>query len=229
VIVKYARTRPRKQEVGKYPNAQTIMFFEQCYHCDNAPCVKVCPTGASYKAEDGAVLVDADKCIKCKYCISACPYGARKFPTEVEEFQGETLADQKYALKPTIPDKCTFCYHRKSGNEPWTPACVENCPTGSRIFGDLDDPNSEISKAVSELNAVQYHPEFGTKPNVYYVVPTGKLEALPEKEADLTPVELHEGVETIKKLAVYGAAATAAVVVANAVKEKVKGKEEGGE
>jgi tetrathionate reductase subunit B len=147
-----SRTKVGNIEIGEYPNTRWIFTHSICRHCENPPCVTVCPTGASFKTEDGVVLVDHNKCIGCKYCIVACPYGARYLN---EEMKG--------------PDKCTFCHHRVEAG--LLPACVEACPTKSRVFGDLDDPNSKVSKLVAE-GAIPAGAEYGTKPKVYIIPPT---------------------------------------------------------
>ncbi|WP_456327157.1 sulfate reduction electron transfer complex DsrMKJOP subunit DsrO [Archaeoglobus sp.] len=135
---------------GEFPNVSIHYMHRICQHCENPPCVHVCPTGASYKREDGIVLIDYDLCIGCKYCMVACPYNARYF----------------HPLRHT-PDKCTFCAHRV--DKGLKPACVEVCPTNARIFGDLDDPNSEVSKIVKSGKAFPIGAEYGTKPSVFYV------------------------------------------------------------
>lgn len=146
-----ARTHIKNIEMGRYPNVKWMFYHSICRHCEEAPCVSVCPTGASYRTEDGIVLLDHEKCIGCKYCMVACPYNARYINEELG-----------------VPDKCTFCIHRvKEGLEP---ACVSSCPTRSRIFGDLDDPNSEVVKLVVS-GAVPAGAEHGTKPKVYYIPP----------------------------------------------------------
>ncbi len=147
-----ARTNIKNIEVGAFPSTRWIFVHNICRHCENAPCVSVCPTGASYKTREGVVLVDHSKCIGCKYCIVACPFNARYVN---EELKG--------------PDKCTLCYHRiTQGLEP---ACVAACPTKSRIFGDLDDPNSEVAKLVAS-GAIPAGGEYGTKPKVFVIPPT---------------------------------------------------------
>ena len=137
-------------EKGDFPTVKRYYQPRLCNHCENAPCVEVCPVKASYKREDGIVLVDKQKCIGCGYCVASCPYNAR--------YMSKT---QKVA------DKCTFCDHRvDNGGEP---ACVKNCMGKARIFGDLNDPNSKISQLISR-NAVQViKPEKGTKPQVFYI------------------------------------------------------------
>ena len=138
-------------EKGHYPAVTRSFVPRLCNQCSNPPCVDVCPTGATWKRkEDGVVVVDPNLCIGCKYCIQACPYDAR-------------------FINPTtgVAEKCDFCLHRISRG--LVPACVETCIGRARIFGDLNDPESEISKRVGS-NAVQVlRPGQGTKPNVFYI------------------------------------------------------------
>jgi len=142
-------------------------------HCADAPCVEVCPTGASYQREDGIVLIDQDKCIGCRYCMVACPYNARYFDfggnetyfPEMELTPLET-ARQEGRAAGTV-SKCTMCVDRIDAGE--EPACVATCPTYARIFGDLDDPESEVSKLIAEHGATPLHPELGTNPSVFYI------------------------------------------------------------
>jgi phenylacetyl-CoA:acceptor oxidoreductase 27-kDa subunit len=174
-------------ETGKFPTAQKIIMPVQCNHCKEAACVKVCPTGASHQREDGLVLVDSEKCVGCNYCVVACPYQQRT-PYEdpkSEYFPGKGLTPYEILGKQLFPYqagtvlKCTFCVERldegiKKGLKPGidrdaTPACAITCPTKTRIFGDLDDPTSEVSLLILEKKGKQLHPEFGTEPSVYYV------------------------------------------------------------
>lgn len=135
---------------GEYPNLSIQFEPSQCQHCENAPCQAVCPTKATYKTDEGVVLVDYDKCILCKACIIACPYDAR-FPSE-----------RHHAV-----EKCTLCYHRLTeGREP---ACVETCPSKVRIFGDLNDPNSQVSKLLVKNKYVQHKPDRNTRPRLFYI------------------------------------------------------------
>ncbi len=131
----------------------TIGFLPTlCNHCDNAPCVNVCPTGASFKRkEDGIVLVNPDMCIGCKACMVACPYDARYYD------------EKKQAI-----DKCTFCLPRISNG--LNPACVDTCVGESRNFGDLNDINSKVSKMLKDAtNIYKLKENEGTLPNVYYI------------------------------------------------------------
>jgi len=128
------------------------MVPRTCNHCDEPPCIPVCPVGATFKREDGTVLVDGEKCVGCAYCVQACPYEARF----VNHDTGKA-------------DKCTFCSHRVDAG--LLPACVETCVGGARIFGNLNDPGSEISRRIkaAEGRTSVLKPEAGSKPNVFYI------------------------------------------------------------
>ena len=144
----------------------------QCQHCDNPACVKVCPVGATYKdPETGVVRQDYDKCIGCRMCMAACPYtGVRSFNWEEPKYVADvSLGDQAAPLhqKHTV-EKCTMCWHRLARGE--EPACVATCPAYARTFGDLNDPNSEVSKLIATRQYRQLLPEKGTRPSVYYLV-----------------------------------------------------------
>ena len=142
--------------------AQLYHFPKSCLHCADAPCVTVCPTGASYKrVEDGIVLVNETDCIGCGLCAWACPYGAREMdPTE------------------NIMKKCTLCvdriYNDNLPEEDRTPACVRTCPVGARHFGDLADPDSHVSRLVAERGGIEPMPEQGTAPVNRYLPPRPK-------------------------------------------------------
>jgi len=137
----------------------TLHFPRSCLHCETPACVTVCPTGASYKrAEDGIVLVDEDKCIGCKLCSWACPYGARE-----------------YSAVEGVMKKCTLCvdriYNTNLDESERQPACVQACPTKARHFGDLGDPDSKVSKLVAERGGVALMPELGYAPVNRYLPP----------------------------------------------------------
>ena len=149
--------RVQTYEVGCFPNTETVHFPKSCLHCEDPPCVPVCPTGASYKREDnGVVLVDYDKCIGCKYCSWACPSGAREFDENNK-----------------VMKKCTLCIDRITDvslpADERKPACVMACPTSARIFGDIHDPESSAAKAIREEGGYQLQPEWGTRPANHYL------------------------------------------------------------
>jgi len=148
--VEYYRLRYVEWEEGTYPNIRKIFIPVHCMHCDEPACMAVCPAKAITKRPDGIVTVDRTKCIGCMSCTIACPYGA------------------PYILD-TRADRCDFCLKLlEQGQQPY---CVETCPAGAIVFGDLDDPKSEVSKLVASGKAKPLCPEFGTKPKVYYIPP----------------------------------------------------------
>lgn len=163
-----------KEEVGTYPNAHQEFTPTLCNHCEAAPCAEVCPTEATYIREDGIVAVNAEDCIGCQSCIQACPYNVRTLITdttvgyygEMGLAANETLAYANHT--PNTVEKCTFCSHRvDAGKEP---ACVQACPAKARIFGDLDDAESTISKLIVEKSPLGLQEELETQPKVYYVM-----------------------------------------------------------
>ncbi len=165
-------TRVLVQEVGKYPEARMLFVPVQCNHCKEPPCASVCPTGATIQGEDGIVTIDANKCIGCRYCMMACPYRVRFYlskkrtyhesPTPHEAF-GQKARD--YQERTVI--KCDFCAHRvRDGRDP---ACVATCVSRARYFGDLDDPESEVSRLIATRQGFQLLPEKGTDPSIYYL------------------------------------------------------------
>ena len=167
-------------EHGTYPDVHYEYMPLICNHCDDAPCVKACPTGASAKMADGTVQVDPEKCIGCKACIAACPYEARYYngvekPAYYSEVGKQNTYEQsrsKEHFYKTV-DKCTFCAPRRAKGLP--PACVATCAGQARIFGDLDDPNSEISKLFKKYQPKPMESELGAKPNVFYIESEGSV------------------------------------------------------
>ena len=159
--------------------SRTVHFPRSCLHCENAACVTVCPTGASYKrTSDGIVLVDEDKCIGCQLCSWACPYGAREFDTEVG-----------------VMKKCTLCidriYNQNLEEADRVPACVAACPTSARHFGDLGDPGSAVSRLVKERGGVDLMPELGYRPTNKYLPPREKR--CGSEAPALEPIAVAEG------------------------------------
>ncbi len=157
---------------GTFPNLSMRYYTVGCQHCENPACVKACPVGATYKdPETGIVRQDYDRCIGCRMCMAACPYtGVRSFNWQEPKNQmGFAIgdADAPKHQKHTV-EKCTFCYQRTSKGE--TPACMDLCPARARHWGDLDDPNSEISQLIASRPYEQLLTECGTQPNVYYLV-----------------------------------------------------------
>jgi phenylacetyl-CoA:acceptor oxidoreductase subunit 1 len=162
-----------------------------CMQCAKAPCVEVCPVKASYYRPDGIVMMDYDRCIGCRYCEVACPYQARSFNWDA--FKGNNPAvpewgEPEVERRPRgVPEKCSFCYQRidrglSLGLEPGvdpdaTPACVVVCPTGARLFGDLKDPESNVSKALKENPNYRLREDLGTGPRVYYIPAVAEKEA----------------------------------------------------
>ena len=136
---------------GHFPYLHQEYQPSQCQHCENTPCQSVCPTRATFKTSDGVVLVDYSKCILCKACMVACPYDARFV-----------------SLKNKAVEKCTMCIHRVA--EGRDPACVETCPTKVRTFGDLNDPESEVSLLLATRNHYRLKPDRNTRPRLFYLM-----------------------------------------------------------
>jgi Fe-S-cluster-containing dehydrogenase component len=149
VPIGYSRDWIREIMQGIYPELHLEIRSERCNHCDNSPCVRSCPTGASHYEEGGIVKVTKNKCIGCSACIVSCPYNAR------------------YIHPDGYVDKCTFCDHRVKNGE--KPACVAACPTKCMYFGDMDNPGSEISQLLVSRQHKTLIPEAGTSPRVYFL------------------------------------------------------------
>ncbi len=143
----------------------------QCMQCDDPPCVKACPVEATWMEPDGIVVVDYDWCIGCRYCMTACPYWARHFNWTEPEIPAEEMNTDTHILgnrpRPRgVVEKCTFCIHRtRKGGQP---ACMEACPTGARIFGNLLDPDSEIRYVLANKQVFRLKEDLGTEPKFWY-------------------------------------------------------------
>lgn len=183
------------ESTGDYPNVKTRYLPRPCMHCDNPPCIKVCPVQATFKDAEGLVRQNYERCIGCRFCTVACPYGVRYFNWHAPEWP-ETLAGYQNpdrvegpgvlegpAVRPTgVVEKCTFCIQRlqrararaqAEGRafraDDYVPACVQTCTAKARYFGDLDDPNSLVSALARSPRAFHLLEEAGTHPKVIYL------------------------------------------------------------
>ena len=185
-------------EEGEFPDTQIGFMPRPCMHCDNAPCVKVCPVGARFDRDDGLVATDWDRCIGCRYCEVACPYGVnffnwkdpdKNYYLDWDDPDLESITDgakvpyanpeleQRYGTQQRriaggghsrgVVEKCTFCVQRVERG--LKPACVDECPAFAMQFGDLDDSDSDVSKALSRNQSTRLLEELGTEPKVHYV------------------------------------------------------------
>jgi len=169
----------------KTSGGNTFFLSRPCLHCQNAPCVEVCPVKATYHREDGLVVMDYDRCIGCRYCQVACPYDARQFNWEERTDENPYIpawGDPEVERRPRgVVEKCTFCIHRidaglAKGLMPGedreaTPACVNICPVGARTFGNLQDPNSKVSQLIASNPTLRLRDDLGTDTSVYYIPP----------------------------------------------------------
>lgn len=153
------------------PAAGHFYMGTQCFHCDNPPCVKVCPVQATWQEADGLVVVDYDWCIGCRYCMAACPYDGRRFNWSKPEVPEEAVNKNQHYLgnrlrKKGVMEKCTFCIQRSRAGK--NPACVDACPTGARVFGNLLDPNSTIRWVLENKKVFRLKEDLGTEPKFWY-------------------------------------------------------------
>ena len=165
------RSRVDRGTEGSYPNAVRTIRPMLCMMCENPPCVAVCPQGATtIRDEDGIVVIDKEKCIGCKSCMEACPYGARYLVQSEDGYFGSELNEYESVAYENMPkmtvDKCDFCIEHSGDGKP-DPVCVKACMAEARLFGDLD----EMKKLVAERGGEAYLPEEGTEPRVFYLPP----------------------------------------------------------
>jgi len=151
----------RKVEIKEIGTGRKVSLPMMCQHCEKPPCVDVCPTGASFKRVDGIVLVDKHLCIGCRYCMMACPYKARSFVHEPVSGQNPDVPRGKGTV-----ESCTMCVHRIDNGQ--QPACAEACPNKAILFGDLNDPESEISRKIRAVASVQVRADLGLNTGVRY-------------------------------------------------------------
>ena len=171
-----------EQEIGTYPNVRRVFMYKPCLQCGNPPCVPVCPVQATWKREeDGIVVIDYDRCIGCRYCLTACPYGARFIdlgltftdpPQPYEKAASPEYGENRVRAKGRSPignaRKCHFCLHRVY--QGMLPACVETCIGRAIHFGDLDDPESLVAELLADRAHMRLKEELGTEPSVYYLL-----------------------------------------------------------
>jgi len=161
------RTYVHDKEIGLGSDVNRRFFPRLCNHCDNPPCMSVCPTGATQKKANGIVFVDQDLCMGCRACAMACPYHARVAITHADMHEGREFYGSDYRRTSPSMDKCSFCDHRVE--QGIKPACVETCVGSARMFGDLDDPGDPVAQMVASGAARSLMPHIGTRPNVYYI------------------------------------------------------------
>ncbi|MEK6256100.1 MAG: 4Fe-4S dicluster domain-containing protein [Chloroflexota bacterium] len=183
------------EDIGEYPRVKARYLTRPCMHCENPPCVKVCPVQATFQDEEGLVRQNYQRCIGCRFCTVACPYGVRYFnweePTWDESIQQHLNPDRVTgrsdlegpAIRPRgVVEKCTFCIHRllkararadaegrEFRAEEYVPACVQTCTGKARYFGDLEDPNSSVSLQANSPRAFRLLEDVGTHPKVIYL------------------------------------------------------------
>jgi len=146
-------------------HATPVVF---CNHCDNPPCVRVCPTQSTWKREDGVVMMDMHRCIGCRYCVVACPYGSRSFNWRDPRPHIKEIDPDFPTRSRGVVEKCNFCAERLARGQ--IPACVEACEEKALVFGDLEDPESEIRELLRTKHTIRRKPALGTNPEIYYIV-----------------------------------------------------------
>lgn len=155
---------------GTYPNLSKTFVSMSCQHCTNAPCQRVCPVGATYRDDKGRIEIDYGKCIGCRICMAACPYNVRVFNWNDPVYDPDPIYGDRdvQSRSKGVVEKCTLCKEATDRGD--LPMCVRCCPSHARVWGDLDDPNSEISQLAREARAVHLMEEDGTRPQVFYLM-----------------------------------------------------------
>jgi len=164
----FARAFPEQVAGPANRRLAEIPVLVLCNHCDAAPCVRVCPAGATWKRDDGLVMMDWHRCIGCRYCVAACPYGSRSFNWSDPRPAIATLNPAFPTRAKGVVEKCTFCEERLADNR--APACVEACDERALVFGNAADPQSGVRAAIDGRFSLRRRPELGTGPEVHYLV-----------------------------------------------------------
>lgn len=173
----YEHVFPEHSHYKKNEQLEELPILTLCNHCDNPPCVRACPTQATFKNPDGIVLMDFHRCIGCRFCMAACPYGARSFnwrnPRELDANGNYKFIKNPNPEFPTrmrgVVEKCNMCAERLAEGQ--LPGCVEEAgSSNAMVFGDLNDPDSEVSKVLKEKFTIQRKPALGTKPSIFYII-----------------------------------------------------------
>ena len=166
---KYDRVFPDDMNAHINDKTRQADYPLLCNHCTNPPCVRVCPTQATYRMEDGIVAMDYHRCIGCRFCMAGCPYGARSFNfVDPRKYLSDPVPNQTFPTRMIgVVEKCTFCAERLAVGK--MPACVE-ASGGKILFGDLEDPNSTVRQALAANYSIRRKPNLGTQPGVYYLI-----------------------------------------------------------
>ena len=166
---KYERVFPDDMNAHINDKTRQASYPLLCNHCTNPPCVRVCPTQATYRMEDGIVAMDYHRCIGCRFCMAGCPYGARSFNfVDPRKYLSDPVPNPTFPTRMIgVVEKCTFCAERRAAGQ--MPACVE-AAGGKSLFGDLEDPNSTVRQALAANYSIRRKPNLGTQPGVYYLI-----------------------------------------------------------
>jgi Fe-S-cluster-containing dehydrogenase component len=167
----YEKAFPGQDNKYMSEHIKDMPFAVMCNHCDNPPCVRVCPTKATFKLPNGITMQDEHRCIGCRFCMAACPYGSRSFNWRDPRPAIKVLNKEYPTRTKGVVEKCTFCTERLAIGK--LPACVEAAPKGGLLFGDMEDPNSEIRKIVTNQYTIRRKSDLGTGPAIYYIVGGG--------------------------------------------------------